>query len=103
MRPARIVGHDVFDRRHADVRSQRRALMRRHPCLVDAGAEHALDVAGDQVDFEVDAAAGRAGACSAVFSTRVRDQVDAQLAAVRRCRARVLTVRLTPLTVIEPL
>ena len=44
--------------------------------------EHALDIAGDQVDLEVDAAAGGEAAAASVFCDGVRDQVDADLAAV---------------------
>ena len=44
--------------------------------------QHALDVARDQVDLEVDPAAGDEGAERGVLQ-RVRNQVDAELAAVR--------------------
>ncbi len=72
-----------------------------------SGREHALDVARDLVDLEVDALSGRQAAERGV-GQGVRNQVDAELAgafglrASRRSVTR-LTVRLTPLTVIEPL
>ncbi len=64
-------------------------------------AEHALDIARDQVDLEVDALPGRE-LPSVVFSSvcGIRLMLNSQPS--RRSLTR-LTVRLTPLTVMEPL
>jgi hypothetical protein len=50
-----------------------------------SGAQHALDVAGDQVDLQVDPGAGFQCVQRGVLH-RVRDEVDAQLGAFRPVR-----------------
>ena len=72
------VGDDVFDGGNRDMGVlMRRAFM--HASRL--GGEHALDVAGDQVDLQVDAAAGLEPAQRGVLHG-VRNQVDADFGAV---------------------
>jgi hypothetical protein len=74
--PGAHVGHDVFDRRDGRGWGLSCRVFRQ----LGAGAEHALDIARDQVDLEVDGGCRPAAAQRGVLHG-VRDQVDADLAA----------------------